>query len=295
MTYSTYITFSSWEERFIKTFENDISKHKFNRILILNYENGHNLNFKQLNIDKIKTLHSKNVKVDIINMEINNDISNWKQLNNIFDLNIKENVLLNISTMPRNIIYYCLHFLDNFNYKYDVIYYNAIKHDVKLTQSPLTPNLILQHSGVFYSDKKTLLVVSLGYDEKRIYQVYNYFEPKKLIILSEEKHKTLINKDVDFQFTDINEKNMIKINSFKEDNIFNTLERIVTPLIEEYNIVLCSLGPKISSLELYKYNQKYPETGLCYVSLKEYSSSYSNGVNLEEPIITRRQQNIGSQ
>jgi len=289
MTYNTYIIFSSWEDRFIKTFENDTLNYKFNKIILLNYNNGHNLDLKQSNIDKIKTLNSDNV--DIVNIEINNDVANWKQLNKIFKENINGNVLLNISTMPRNIIYYCLHFLDNFNYQYNTIYYNAIKHDEKLTQSPLTPNLILQHSGIFHSDKKTLLVVSLGYDEKRIYQVYNYFEPKKIIILKEEAHRTIIDKNIDFEFNDINEKKVLPINSFKENNIFNTLEKEVTPLIKKYNIILCSLGPKISSLELYKYNQKYPETGLCYVSLKEYSSIYSNGVNLEEPII-RREQNL---
>ncbi len=186
--------------------------------------------------------------------------------------------------MPRNIIYYCLHFLDHLNYKYDIIYYNALKHDSKLTQSPLTPNLILQHSGIFYSHKKTLLIVTLGYDEKRIYQVYNHFEPKKLVILSENEHKTTIEKDVDFKFTDIDDKDIIKINSFKKNDLFNTLEKIVSPLREDYNIILCSLGPKISSIELYSYNKKYPETGLCYVSLKEYSSNYSSGTDLDNPL-----------
>lgn len=285
MIYNTYITFASWEDRFIETLNKDINDNEFNKILILNYENGHNLDNKQLHIDKIEELNSKKISVNFINMEINNDISNWKLLNDIFKDNIEGNVLLNISTMPRNIIYYSLHFLDNLGCKYTVIYYNAIEHDSKLTQSPLTPNLILQHSGIFYSHKKTLLVVSLGYDEKRIYQVYNHFEPKKLIVLSEDKHKTSIDKDVDFQFTDIEEKNIIKINSFEQNNIFSILEQTITPLLQEYNIILCSLGPKISSLELYKYNKKYPETGLCYVSLKEYSNNYSTGVDLDDPII----------
>lgn len=285
MIYNTYIIFTSWEDRFITTFKKDISSNEFKKILIFNYENGHNLNYKKIHLDKIEKLNSTNISVDFINMEINNDISNWKLLNDIFKNNIEGNVLLNISTMPRNIIYYSLHFLDNLNYKYNVIYYNALEHDPKLTQSPLTPNLILQHSGIFYSDKKTLLVVSLGYDEKRIYQVYNHFEPKKLIILSEDKHKTSIDKDVDFKFTDIEEKDIVKINSFEKDNIFNTLEQLVTPLQKGYNVILCSLGPKISSLELYKYNKKYPETGLCYVSLKEYSNNYSIGVDLNTPIV----------
>lgn len=285
MTYNTYITFASWEDRFIETFSRDINNNEFNKILILNYENGHNLDYKQVHMDKIEQLNSKKVSVDFIQMEINNDVSNWKLLNDKFKNNIEESVLLNISTMPRNIIYYTLHFLDCYNHNYNTIYYNALAHDPKLTQSPLTPNLILQHSGIFYSHKKTLLVASIGYDEKRIYQVYNHFEPKKLIILSENIHKTCIDKDVDFQFTDIEEKDVIKINSFEKDNIFSTLEQVVTPLQEKYNVVLCSLGPKISSLELYKYNKKYPETSLCYVALKEYSHKYSTGVDLDNPIL----------
>lgn len=285
MIYNTYITFTSWEDRFITTFEKDTKANEFSKILIFNYTNGHNLECKKECFEKIEELNRTNKNIEFFDMEINNDISNWKLLYRVFNNNIKGNVLLNISTMPRNIIYYSLHFLDNFNYKYNVIYYNAIKHDSGLTQSPLIPSLILQHSGIFYSNKKTLLVVSLGYDEKRIYQVYNHFEPKKIVILSENKHKSSIDKDVNFQFTDIEEKDIIKINSFEKNNIFDKLESIITPLHKEYNIILCSLGPKISSLEFYMYNKKYPETALCYVSLKEYSTEYSKGVDLDNPYI----------
>jgi hypothetical protein len=290
MKYDTYVTFASWEDRFYKTFIKDCDENEFENITILNYSDGHNLTNKDGNIEQINQLKPKS-KISYNHLKINKDIDNWKKLKEVFQ-NLKvesQKVLLNISTMPRNIIYYCLKFLDDNNINYDAIYYSAQKHDPKLTQSPLVPYLILQQSGVFASKKPTLLVVSLGYDEKRIYQVYNHFEPKKLIILKEEEHQTTIDKDINFKFNDITEKETYTINSFQKNTLLNILEKTVTPLQNDYNIVLCSLGPKISAIDFYNYNKKHPDIGLCYVSLKDYSVNYSKGVELNNPILYSKQ------
>jgi len=278
MTYKTYITFSSWEERFIKTFKNDIEKNSFEKIIILDYKNGHNFEHKNKFIEEIKL--EDNDKIRFIDLEINNDKNNWTTLNEKFNTNlIDDEVLINISTMPRNMIFYTLHFLDKLQYKYKTIYYTVKNHHANLTQSPLTPRLILQHSGEFETNKKILLVIALGYDDKRLYQLYHYFEPIKTIILSEKNHISEIEKEINFDFNEI-EKEEYQIDSFSENNIFNLLEEKITPLQNKYNIILCSLGAKLSAVELYKYNKKYSKVALAYVPSKDYHLNYSDGVDL---------------
>lgn len=279
MNNEIYISFTSWEDRFFKAYEQDIKENEFNKIILLNYKNGHHNEVKNKKIGK--TNISKT-----INLNINNNKENWKIIKETIE-NIKENsVLINISTMPRNIVFFLLHFLNAHGVDIKTIYYNAEKHGPYLTENPKLPELALQHSGIFETKKKTILVVLLGYDEKRLYQLYNHFEPEKIIILFEKNHQTQIDKELDFDFNIIkNEK--YPIDSFIENNILDLLEDKVTPLQKTHNIILCSLGPKLSSIEVFKYSNKYPNIALCYVSSEIYSEDYSTGVKLNEKYIRK--------
>ena len=283
MNYKTYITFLSWEERFLESFKKDIKDNEFERIIIFNFSNGHHLNIQN---EIIKEVEKIDKKVEIINLLFNDDIANWKLLKHqVFNNQPLNNVLLNISTMPRNIIYYLLHFFKEFNLNYNSIYYKPVTHSSTLTKNPLTPSLILQHSGIFDLEKPTLLIVCVGYDEKRVFQLYNYFEPKDIILLTEEKHQTEVNLNPKFDFCLIPEKKEYLINSFDKKSIYNKLKKIYEAKNSEYNILLCSLGPKISTIDFFEFQVNYPNCGLVYIASKDYSLDYSNGVDLETPIL----------
>lgn len=46
MNYKTYITFTSWEERFLESFKKDIKDNIFERIIVFNFSNGHHLDIQ---------------------------------------------------------------------------------------------------------------------------------------------------------------------------------------------------------------------------------------------------------
>lgn len=285
MIYKTYITFASWEERFFKSFNNDIKNHSFERIIILRFTNGHHLNMQNKTIEQVKSL---GVKLEIKELTFGDDIKNWKFFKHeLFNFGTESfnNTLLNISTMPRNIIYYLLHFLKELSIPYHCLYYKATKHSYELTKNPLQPSLILQHSGLFDLEKPTLLITCVGYDEKRVFQLYNYFEPKETLLLVEKEHKSEVDLNTKFNFCLINEKTEYQISSFIEKEIYNTLKNIYDAKHEEYNILLCSLGPKISTIEFFEFQYDYPSCGLVYVASKDYCENYSNGIDLNKPII----------
>jgi hypothetical protein len=282
MNYKTYITFASWEERFLLSFKKDIEDNEFERIIMFNFSNGHHLNIQNEIINEVKKIDKK---IEIINLLFNDDIANWKLLKHEVFNKPFNNVLLNISTMPRNIIYYLLHFLKEFNLNYNSIYYKSLTHSSTLTKNPLNPSLILQHSGIFDLEKPTLLIVCVGYDEKRVFQLYNYFEPKDTILLTEEKHQTEVNLNPKFDFCLISEKKEYLINSFDKKSIYNKLKQIYEAKNSEYNILICSLGPKISTIDFFEFQVNHPNCGLVYIASKDYSLDYSNGVDLETPIL----------
>lgn len=286
MNYDTYITFTSWEERFLKSFEEDTSQNKFNTIILLSFSDGHHLEEQKKVINQIQE-SNKSVKVEYLTFT--DDIMIWKQFKNkLFNTESVSNfgeLLINISTMPRNVIYYLLHFLDLLNIKYTSLYYKALTHSSKLTENPLKPSLILQHSGIFDLEKPTLLIACVGYDEKRVFQLYNYFEPKEVILLMEVEHKSQVDLNTKFDFTLISNHIVDEISSFELNNIYHKLESIYQDKKTNFNILLCSLGPKLSTLEFFKFQKAHEECGLIYIGSRDYCKNYSSGIDLENPIL----------
>ena len=285
MKYGSYITFCSWEDRFLDTVKHDINANNFEKIIVFYYGNGHYPDKQKQNRDAIKSEYENTTFIALL---FGRDIDNWKEFNKNIFLKEKfsaDKILINVSTMPRNIIYYVLHFLDKLKLEYEITYYNAISHSAKLTQNPLTPYLILQHSGIFELNKQTILIACVGYDEKRILQLYNYFEPKKCILLTEQKHRSMVEGLDEFSFAAISKKEIIVIDSFENGNIYKQLTKIYQSEEGQFNIILCSLGPKISAVELYRFQKEHEECGLVYIASKDYAEDYSTGVDLEKPII----------
>lgn len=280
-----YISFASWEDRFRKSFIEDNKYNIINKGYIFYFDS-----FLVRTQDNITNVQAD--FIDIVELSFDDAIKSWKILKSTF-LNIDRSYkyVVNISTMPRNAMFMILHFLDNSNIDYEIIYYNAKshggEHNKVITRNPLEPKLVLQHSGVSDIDKKTLLVVLVGYDIKRVYQLFNYFEPYNVILGIETNNKTdSLLLEEEKKFHDIHTKEIVQINSFEKENISQVLEKYVTPQLQKYNIILCSLGPKLSAVELYKYNVKYPETALAYVSSKDYDENYSTDINLEKYTIS---------
>ncbi len=283
MSYNIYITFASWEERFSKSFQQDTLQNNFSKIILLRFTDGHHLNEQNTIIENIKTL---NIKVELIDLTFNNDILIWKLFKNkLLNINNFGDILINISTMPRNVIYYLLHFLDSLKINYTSIYYKALTHSSKLTENPLKPSLILQHSGIFDLEKPTLLIACVGYDEKRVFQLYNYFEPKEVILLMEQEHKSKVDLNTKFDFSLISNHIVDEISSFESNNIYHKLESIYQDKKPNFNILLCSLGPKLSTLEFFKFQKAHEECGLIYIGSRDYCKNYSSGIDLENPIL----------
>lgn len=279
-----YISFASWEDRFKKSFIEDNKCNIFNKSYIFYFDS-----FFSRSKENIESIQSSST--DIIELSFTNSIKTWKILKSTFhDIDRSYEYIINISTMPRSAMYMILHFLDYHKINYKILYYNAKSHGGQhskiITRNPLEPKLVLQHSGVSDIDKKTLLVILVGYDIKRVYQLFNYFEPYNVILGIETNNQTdSLLLEEEKRFHDIHSKEIMHINSFEKENINNALEKYVTPKLKDYNIILCSLGPKLSAVELYKYNIKYPETALAYVSSKDYDENYSNDINLQKYII----------
>lgn len=278
-----YIIFASWENRFYESLKNDLSLEPCDHVTIFYCQEFAEVVSKSLS-KALKFLNDKNISHSKIEVSFYNAQDSWRNIKETV-ANLEAEVIkvfLNISTMPRNMIFLLLHFLKN--KEIETIYYPAKKHGNNLTTNPSEPQMVLQHSGISFPDLPTILVVFVGFDVKRVYQLYHYFEPLKIIILFETDDEAKIDKDLELerQFDDIGNKEIYNVSSFENGKMESFFEENITGLIDEHNVLICSLGPKLSAMEVFNYNVKHPETAIVYAPSKNYSEDYSYGIQLDK-------------
>lgn len=279
---NNYIVFASWEDRFIEGVKNDIESIK--HIYCFYFDDSKFYSRTKEKIEEIEAIaKEKNVVFTKISLKFDKYIYSWKEVKNTFEEMHSdiEYIKLNITTMPRNMIFCMLHFLQDKGLKYDVIYYPAEEHSESPTTNPLKPHIVLQHGGIMYPDKKTVLIVFAGYDRKRVEQLNNYFEPYEIYLVHVKQNLTDTPDNYEDDFDIQNIKTFI-IDDPSHENTFSKLNEILTEdILEKYNVLLCSLGAKIESIGIYKFNKLHPETALLYAPSKDYADDYSKGIDLE--------------
>lgn len=148
----------------------------------------------------------------------------------------------------------------------DFIYTPAVYNKIDVDDYP--PNEIVASvkgfSSLCFPDKPTALVLGIGWDKQRAIGLFEELDPKIAIVFH-----TFPGSDKRFA------KDSLKANKellylLPKNNIYgypmndtittyNILESVTSGLIEEYNVVLASLGPKIFGLCCFLLSTKYPE------------------------------------
>lgn len=279
---SILINFGSWEERFILSAKHDLeSSNKIRKVVCFYFEDGQHVKKTHENIEQFKSELPPEIVFELIAIKFYDYKFSWERLELVCNKFDDSDVILNISTMTRNIIFSMFHFLDKLSIPFKIKYYPADSHTNELTKNPSMPEMIFQHGGIMYPHLKTVLIVIVGYDPKRVLQLYNFFEPMEIYIGIGSNNKTNIPEEFDVNFTEIPNKHIFNVDSFSKECVFNDLEDIYLKLKGKYNVLVCSLGPKVETIGVYKFHKKNPSVGLVYAPSKDYSINYSSGVNLE--------------
>jgi hypothetical protein len=279
-TFENLITVVSWEDRFIKGFEKNLKKHKINSVMFFEFEGYQGRNKK--NFEKAKLIcENSNIPFQEKNLDFLTPKENWLTVRQtIHNYCSERQTLLDITTMPREIIWITLFFLQQVKSTVEYIYYRPKKYNQEwLSRDPSEPRLIYKMSGISYLTKLTLLIIFVGHDYQRVISLINSFEPKKLILISDKdlKGKEVANNCVnDFSGSMIIER--FDLDSYNQVNSFELIAKKVKDNLDEYNIIFSSLGPKTSAIPIYQVNRLYPQTALCYLPCKEFNENYSKGI-----------------
>jgi cobalamin biosynthesis Co2+ chelatase CbiK len=143
-------------------------------------------------------------------------------------------------------------------------------------------------SGIYEMDKDNVLIIITGFDQKRVEQLLNYFEPRKVSLFlqtGDQYQNNILNaKQYKESFESFLHIEILPINAYSEDYGQADLEKLVVKERENSNIVIASLGPKPSAIAVYRLNKKYPDIGLIYVPVARYNETYSSGLSKNNPI-----------
>lgn len=281
------ISYPSWEERSYLGLENTIKQYEVQFFIII--RNTRSLYEKEVSccLRKIKSICKTN-DVDIQFVDIQSDgINIWNVLKECISKFKKEDeVILDITTMSRNIIWALLFFFKEIRGQIKIIYYQPDHYsDTWISKEPDTPRLLFKHSGIIELGLPTYLIIITGYDPERTRQVLSYYEPKKVFLLiqtgeqlfNDERNTEELHKAV---CTDLGISNVeiVQINSYSSDFGFSSINEVIISNKGMANFIVTSLGPKLSAIGVYKCYMNHPEIALSYIPCKEYNAEYCKGI-----------------
>jgi len=287
---SILIIYPSWEDRSHLGFQSYISKYnQIDEIYLLEMKNTKHAEKTNLCIDKIvRSAEELSKKVKRTPLS-NEDKELFNIIKSLIDgLDTTDNIFLDITTMSRNILWTLLFFIKQNHNKIKIIYSKPHTYNGDwISREPSTPNLLIKHSGILDLDLKTCLVIVTGFDTDRTKQLVKFYEPHKIVLLVQSgcdfkndrrnngnEHKAVC-EEIGHNPSNIE---VLIVDSYSDDFGFNTIETSIKTNKLDHNVILASLGPKLSAISIYQIHSNNPEIGLSYVPCKEYNPDYCSGI-----------------
>lgn len=275
------ITVASWEERFRLGTERIQRSNTIPQLLMYYYEEYSERTYN--NRMAMRSLGWSSSSEHGLKFSHPKDA--WKKLEeDIASLSAStRRVLLDISTMPREMIWYFLFLLERKGHTISYIYNKPARYNEGwLSRDPGRPRLVYNQGGIAKLGCSTVLLITSGFDSDRIGQFVAFFEPKVVLIATQKGDQfENVERNLNAQQTVNLPKEMIErvtIDAYSEDHGMSVLAPYVARYVEENNVVMSSLGPKPSAIALYKIRKQYPEAALAYSPSKEFNPDYSTGI-----------------
>jgi len=281
-----YIGYASWEERYVLGGEKLCSEKQFSQALIFYSSESKHLTAENRGFIR-GFFKAYGCRVDTAELPFEQSATSWKEIRRNLEIVEEEgkDVFVDISTMPRNVIFTIFNLLTNKGCNVKSVYHSPSGYpNEPLCRDAGTPYLIFKLSGEFDLTKKgTVFIATVGFNPERVAMAIRHFEPAH-VILGFQKGNPYENlrKSVE-SFNNIFGAS-IKAETFHFDTYggdagFAGLTELVSKYKNEYNIVMGSFGPKRTAAAMYRvYNNGNTEIGFCYVPMKTYDCVYSTGL-----------------
>ena len=283
------ISFASWEPRFVLGVAHLIEKGGVDKCVVI-YATEYATRTAP-NRDELRNVAKKhNVELSEIPIVLETSIASWKQLAQELPPHLTGDidVLFDISTAPREPLWYVLHILDALGCNSQWIYHHPRGYaEDWLSRNAQSPRLILKRSGIALPGKKTCIIALAGFDHERLAQLIERYEPMKCFVGRQTGNQLgNASRNTGFNEAFVNQKE-IEIFDFdcydaSSEAVQSLLKRLPMDIWEKYNVIGVALGPKPSAITMFKLTQIHPEMGLVYIPSGEYNPEYSSDIDLNK-------------
>jgi len=196
---------------------------------------------------------------------------------------VGKSVLVNISTMPREAIWWTFLRLETLGCRVQYVYYRPREYTrAWLTRDTGQPRLLYQLSGISALGKSSCLLLLTGFDADRAAHMIEYFEPAKVILGIQD------GSQFENNIRNLEQSRALRgrahgvetfsLDAAASDHGLSAIEAAIGPILSQFDIVAASLGPKISAVALYQLQRRHEEIALAYAPSKRFNPSYSIGI-----------------
>ena len=281
------ITFASWEDRFRMGFDANLDTVGTRKALVFYFGSYANRTRKNRHVVS-EACNATNIEYIPVELDVDKPADNWRTVLKSIDKSIVEckGILIDISTMPREIIWYVLWMAEQCPVVARYVYHSPRCYgDDWLSRDPRAPRLVYKLSGIALPLAKTALLVTVGFDSPRAECLISRYEPAKLLIgVQTPSHfprnieEMAVYSEKIEEYSKNYECRIFKLDAFAEDRGMAAIRKALKPLGTSYNIIMGSLGPKLTAITLYKLQRQRDNIGLVYAPSNKFNENYSTGI-----------------
>ena len=287
----TLIATVSWEDRFTLGLQRTLSDHSIGSALLLRYKEWEDRTEESMQVaERLCSEHGISVRPVSLSHErpevTRADL--WKAIEETSPPN--GTALVDIATMPREAIWTTFFFLDALGSRVAYAYHRPESYNRDwLSRDPGRPRFVFQMSGEARLGRHLVLLVTTGFDTSRTIQLMRTFEPAvtlmalqqgeqfRNVALNVEPHQDL-SSDEGPKFHEHYPCASFRIDAYAPDHGRAAIESRLQDHLSDSNLVMSSLGPKLTSVALYQIHRQYPQIALVYAPSGEYNPNYSKGI-----------------
>src|SRR5271166_2167201 len=179
-----FVTMASWEERFILGSRRLFEKNRPRRAILYyadeyeSWSSDHRSQFAEL-------CDHNNIQLDQHMIFLRSPAKTWEVLRTDLASQtlISREVTVDITTMPRDIIWQVFAFADYMKCALNYVYHTPGEYNKEwLSRDPECPRLVYKLSGESEFGRPTTLIVLTGYDVRRTDQLIRFYEPRTTLL-----------------------------------------------------------------------------------------------------------------
>ena len=280
----TLLSMVSWEDRFLLGLERLLASERPQSVVLFQYDKWSERTDRNRH-RALDTCRDAGCQVDEVRLEYEDPEGSWRAIRDATASVVpdEEEPIVDISTMPREAIWALFLFLGERGAGGRYAYHKPAGYGDWLSRDPGLPRVALKLAGEVRFGKDTVVLVVTGFDRERTAQIVRTFDPKVVQLAVQSGSQFGNNERNTREHKDILRSEGCSVEDFgvdaySEDHGFSRLAAAVAPHVNDRNVVMASLGPKLSAVALFRVQKKYPSTGLVYTPSHEYNPEYSVGI-----------------